>query len=61
MPAGLGIVTAIPAAGQIVITAGDVGTYFTPGNVSTSRIDTGTHTVDIGSLGATSWDFSGLS
>ena len=57
---GLGIVTAIPAAGQIVITAGDVGTYFTPGNVSTTRIDTGTHTVDIGSLGSTSWDFSGL-
>ncbi len=57
---GIGLVAVIPAAGQIVITAVDAGTYFTPGNVSTTRLDTGTHTTDIGTLGSNSWDFSGL-
>jgi len=51
---------AVPAAGQIVITAGDVGSFFTPGNAITSRNDSVTHSVDIGVPGATSWNFSGL-
>lgn len=46
--------------GQISITSSDVSTYMSPGMTYTSRTDTATNTFNIGSLGATSWDFSSL-
>ncbi|HEV8537565.1 MAG TPA: T9SS type A sorting domain-containing protein [Bacteroidota bacterium] len=56
----LGIAAVMPAAGQITITSSDVDTYLAPGHTTTSKVDTGTHTANIGALGATSWDFSAL-
>ena len=45
---------------QITITAGDVGTKLAVGNTIVTIGDTLTSSVNIGSPGATSWDFSGL-
>jgi hypothetical protein len=45
---------------QITLTASDVSATLAAGRTVTSRTDTSTHTADIGSLGATSWDFSAL-
>jgi len=56
----LSIVGALPATGQITITSTDVSSYLAPGTTTTSRIDSATHTINIGALGATSWDFSTL-
>jgi len=50
----------VSAFSQITITSSDINAQFTPGNSSTSHTDTITSSVDIGQLGATSWDFSGL-
>jgi hypothetical protein len=56
----LSIVLALPAVGQTTITASDVGTFLTPGGTTSSKVDTGTHTANIGTLGSNAWDFSGL-
>jgi hypothetical protein len=45
---------------QITINASDVGAQFAPGHTITTHVDTATKNVDIGALGATSWDFSAL-
>jgi hypothetical protein len=48
------------ALGQITITASDVTTALTPGHSLANKIDKVTSSVNVGALGATSWDFSGL-
>jgi hypothetical protein len=45
---------------QITITASDVANVFVPGKTVTSHIDTATRSIDIGAIGSTAWDFSGL-
>jgi hypothetical protein len=48
------------ADAQVIITAKDVRTQLAVGNTITNNTDTLATTVNIGSPGATSWDFSGL-
>ena len=48
------------ADAQITITAQDVELLLSAGNTLTNRADSLTATADIGSPGASSWDFSGL-
>jgi hypothetical protein len=50
----------IPAAAQITITAADVGKQLAVGKSVTNWSDTLTKSIDIGTLGQTSWNFSGL-
>lgn len=50
----------LPAYGQITFTAANVSAALTPGAVETDHSDTVTQTANIGTLGATSWDFSAL-
>jgi hypothetical protein len=45
---------------QITITSTDAFAINTVGNVITNHFDSITTSIDIGSPGATSWDFSGL-
>jgi hypothetical protein len=45
---------------QITIASHDVGAQFVAGHIIVTHVDTSTKNVDIGPLGATSWDFSGL-
>lgn len=45
---------------QITITEGDLQSYLTVGNVLSSIDDTSTTSLNIGTTGLTSWDFSGL-
>jgi hypothetical protein len=49
-----------PARGQITITASDITTIFAVGHTLADKIDTITTSLNIGSLGSTSWDFSAL-
>ena len=56
----LALVALASAAAQVTITAADVSASLVPGILTTSRTDTATKTIDIGTLGATSWDFSML-
>ncbi|HTK81785.1 MAG TPA: T9SS type A sorting domain-containing protein [Bacteroidota bacterium] len=51
---------AAPLYGQINITSTDVAATMAPGKTTTTHTDTSTHTLNIGSAGATSWNFSGL-
>ena len=55
-----GVASGTAAYGQITITAGDVALLFAPGNNLVQNQDTITTSLDIGSPGATSWDFSGF-
>jgi len=48
------------AMAQITITNADITAQYTPGNSTTIHTDTLTQSVDIGQMGSTSWDFSGL-
>ncbi len=50
----------LPATAQITITTSDVGSAFQVGKVLYSYQDTLTGTVNIGSPGASSWDFQAL-
>ena len=50
----------IPARAQITITADDVNAKLTPGNIVHNIQDTTTISANIGTTGATAWDFSGL-
>jgi hypothetical protein len=50
----------LPAAAQITITAAEVSTQLAVGNTTISHVDTLTTSVNIGTTGASSWDFSGL-
>jgi len=45
---------------QINITSVDLNAEYTPGTTTTVKTDTAATTMDIGQLGATSWDFSFL-
>jgi hypothetical protein len=54
------LVSAVLAPAQITITASDMGAQFAPGHTITTKVDTATHTINIGAAGATSWDFSAL-
>lgn len=54
------VVIVASAVAQITITAADVGAVLALGTSITSRNDTSTHTANIGTLGATSWNFSAL-
>ena len=45
---------------QIIITSADLNAEYVPGTTSTIKTDTAVTTIDIGQLGATSWDFSFL-
>jgi hypothetical protein len=56
----LTVVLPLPVVAQINITAADVRATFALGTTITSRIDTVTKTANIGTPGATSWDFSAL-
>jgi len=56
----LTVVIVASAVAQISITAADVGATLALGISITSRTDTATHTANIGTLGATSWNFSTL-
>jgi hypothetical protein len=49
-----------PAAAQITITASDVNSQLAVGHVIVNRTDTIITSMDIGSTGSTSWDFSAL-
>lgn len=60
VPFCLIIIMAGHAAAQITITTTDVSAQLAQGITSTSSIDTSTKTINIGALGSTSWDFSGL-
>ena len=51
---------AASAAAQITITAADVGGQLAVGHSITNQADTLTKSLDIGSPGASSWDFSAL-
>lgn len=48
------------AFAQITINSSDISAQYTPGNSTTIHTDTLTQSVNIGQLGSTSWDFSGL-
>jgi hypothetical protein len=50
----------IPAYAQITITATDVGTQIAAGHALVTHEDTLVTTANIGTLGSTSWNFSGL-
>ncbi|MEW6509879.1 MAG: T9SS type A sorting domain-containing protein [Bacteroidota bacterium] len=50
----------LPASAQITITSTNVGDQIQVGHVLSSKEDTLVTSVDIGSTGSTSWDFSGL-
>lgn len=56
------LVLALPlsAAAQVTLTSGDVSAYLAPGNPYNTHVDSATKQLNIGSLGATSWDFSQL-
>ena len=56
----LGLFAVSPVIGQITITSTDVSAYLAPGSSTTTKVDTATHTANIGGLGSTSWDFSAL-
>jgi len=45
---------------QIIITSSDLNAEYVPGTTSTIKTDEIVTTMDIGQLGATSWDFSSL-
>jgi len=45
---------------QISITSADLNAEYSPGTTTTVKTDTAATTMDIGQLGATSWDFSFL-
>ncbi len=49
-----------PARGQITITGPDITAIFAVGHSLADKIDTVTTSLNIGSLGSTSWDFSAL-
>ena len=51
----------VKLSAQIQITQSDVQAFISIGNTLESSIDTTTPSINIGSTGATSWDFSGLS
>ncbi len=54
------LLVAAAASAQITITSTDVGLVFSPGHSLTSKIDTATKTLNIGTLGASNWDFSSI-
>lgn len=54
------IVFSTVTAAQITITSVDASAINAVGNVITNHFDSTTTSIDIGSPGATSWDFSGL-
>ena len=49
-----------PAAAQDTIKASDVNSQFTVGYFTTTRYDSTVSTINIGNLGSSSWNFSGL-
>ena len=51
----------VKLSAQITITEGDLQAYISIGNTLETNFDTTTTSLDIGTTGATSWDFSGLS
>ena len=51
----------VKISAQITITQSDLQSFTNIGNNLTISIDTSTSSIDIGSTGATSWDFSGIS
>ena len=57
---GLAVAAVLPAAAQITITASDVTSTFALGRVSYQYTDTTATSLDIGSPGASSWDFRSL-
>lgn len=50
----------IPANAQITITATDVGTQIAAGHALATHADTLANSANVGTLGSTSWNFSGL-
>lgn len=57
---GILLGTLAPATAQITISAADLSAQLTPGKTITSHTDTSTKSINIGTPGATSWDFSTL-
>ncbi len=51
----------VKVSAQITVTESDLQAFVNIGNNLTSTLDTTTTSVDIGSTGSTTWDFSGLS
>lgn len=55
------LIAGVKLSAQITITESDVQNFATIGNTLDASFDTTTTSIDIGTTGATSWDFSGLS
>jgi hypothetical protein len=57
---GLIVFWCFPVNAQITLTSSNVGSFFSVGTTMTGISDTVTKSVNIGTTGATSWDFSSL-